>query len=214
MKNRSHVSASPPNATIRCQSVRSCFAPLRSVNRSVVANEKFATFCPDGSARMSGLAPRLPITITLLTDMTTNLLVRLRPLPVIGQDALCFHSRANLFPRGPYTSNRRAVRRFLDARAERAAGRARAKATRRAGTACLYGVHCRCSCSLIVKEELNIFSLGLSPNLEAEEKNVVGRGAGVRLRDAKPRRSSEAGQDSFPWPTTPIAASHPMNEMG
>jgi hypothetical protein len=62
------------------QWVRSCFAPLRSVNRSVVANEKFATFCPDGRARMSGLAPRLPITITLLTDMTTNLLVRLRPL--------------------------------------------------------------------------------------------------------------------------------------
>jgi hypothetical protein len=37
---------------------------------------KFATFSPDGSARMSGLAPRLPITITLFTDMTTNLLVR------------------------------------------------------------------------------------------------------------------------------------------
>src|SRR5208282_618300 len=48
----------------------------------------------------------------------------LRPLPVIGQDALCFDSRANFFPRGPYTLNRRAVRRFLDARAERAAGRA------------------------------------------------------------------------------------------
>src|SRR5216683_8365402 len=39
---------------------------------------------------MSGLAPRLPITITLLTDMTTNLLVRLRPLPVIGQGVLRF----------------------------------------------------------------------------------------------------------------------------
>src|SRR6266849_3995433 len=78
---------------------------------------------------MLGLAPRLPITITLLTAMTTNLLVRLRPLPVhrAGRAALSFHSRANLFPRGPYTSNRRAVRRFLDARAERAAGRARAK---------------------------------------------------------------------------------------
>jgi hypothetical protein len=34
----------------------------------------------------------------------------------------------------------------------------------------LYGVHCRCFCSLIVKEELNIFSLGFSPDLEAEEK--------------------------------------------
>src|SRR5258708_40167102 len=59
------------------------------------------------------------------------------------------------FPRGPYISNRRAVRRFLDARAERAAGRARAKRPEWAGAACLYGVHCRCCCSLIVKEKLN-----------------------------------------------------------
>jgi len=78
----------------------------------------------------------------------------------------------------------------------------------RAGAACLYDVHCRCSCSFIVKEELNIFSLGLSPNLEAEEKMWRGGGGdGFRIRDAKPRRSAEAGQDSFPWPTTPIAAS-------
>src|SRR5229473_1920103 len=34
-------------------------------------------------------------------------------------------------------------------------------------------------------------------------KNVVGSGEGFRLRNAKPRRSAEAGQDSFPWPTTP-----------
>src|SRR5258708_13613422 len=95
LRNRSHVSASRPNVTIQCQSVRSCFAPVRSVNRSVVANEKFATFCPDGSARILGLAPRLPITLTLLTDMTTNLLVRLRPLPVIGLVLLRFY----FFPR-------------------------------------------------------------------------------------------------------------------
>ena len=31
---------------------------------------------------------------------------------------------------------------------------------------------------------------------------------GLRFWDAKPRRSAETGQDSFPWPTTPIAASH------
>ena len=43
---------------------------------------------------------------------------------------------------------------------------------------CLYGVHCRCFCSLIVKEEVNIFSLGLSPNLEAEEKMWWGLGRG------------------------------------
>ena len=79
------------------------------------------------------------------------------------------------------------MRRFLDARAERAAGRARAKRPEWAGASCLYGVHCRCFCSLIVKEELNIFSLGLSPNLEAEEKmwRGVGRGleSAMRSRD-------------------------------
>src|SRR5713226_9488152 len=102
LKNRSHVSASFPKATTRNHSVRSCFAPLRSVNRSVVANEKFATFCPDGRARMLGLAPRLPITITLLTAMTTNLLVRLRPLPVIGQGVLRFaFNTAQLFSARP-----------------------------------------------------------------------------------------------------------------
>ena len=60
---------------------------------------------------------------------------------------------------------------------------------------------------------LNIFSLGLSPGLEAEEK-CGGAWAGFRIRDAKSRRSAEAAQDSFPWPTTPIAASQPMKEMG
>jgi hypothetical protein len=34
----------------------------------------------------------------------------------------------------------------------------------------LYGAHCGCSCSVIVKEELNIFYLGLSFDLEAEVK--------------------------------------------
>ena len=85
------------------------------------------------------------------------------------------------------------MRRFLDARAERAAGRARAKAARRAGAACLYGVHCRCCCSLIVKEETNIFSLGLSPDLEAEKKMWWGVGRGLesamRSRDDLRRRA-------------------------
>jgi len=40
-----------------------------------------------------------------------------------------------------------------------------------------------------VKEELNIFSLGLSPNLEAEEKNVVG-GWGGGL-ESEMRRSDD-----------------------
>src|SRR5260370_37066445 len=53
------------------------------------------------------------------------------------------------------------------------------EAARRAGAACLYGVHCRCCCSLIVKEKLNIFSLGLSPNLETEEKMWWGVGRGL-----------------------------------
>jgi hypothetical protein len=85
------------------------------------------------------------------------------------------------------------VRRFLDARAERAAGRARAKWPEWAGASCLYGVHCRCFCSLIVKEELNIFSLGLSPNLEAKEKMWWGVGRGLesemRSRDDLRRRA-------------------------
>ena len=45
-------------------------------------------------------------------------------------------------------------------------------------------------------------------------KKCGGGGEGFRIRDAKPRRSAEAGQDSFPWPTTPIAASQPMKEIG
>ena len=60
-------------------------------------------------------------------------------------------------------------------------------------TTSLYGVLCRCSCSLIVKEELNIFSLGLSPNLEAEEKMWWGVGRGLdsamRSRDDLRRRA-------------------------
>src|SRR5713226_4426313 len=68
LRNCPHVSASFPKATTRNHSVRSCLAPLRSVKRSVLATEKFATFCPAlGRERTTGSAPRLPITITLLT---------------------------------------------------------------------------------------------------------------------------------------------------
>ena len=92
------------------------------------------------------------------------------------------------------------MRRFLDARAKRAAGRATAKRPEWAGAPCLYGVHCRCSRSLIVKEELDIFSLGLSPNLEAEEKMWWGVGRGLdsamRSRDdlRRPARTPFPGQ--------------------
>jgi hypothetical protein len=59
----------------------------------------------------------------LLTDMTTNLLVRLRPLLVIGQGVLSVaFIPAQHFSRGPLNPNWRSLRRFLDARAERAAG--------------------------------------------------------------------------------------------
>ena len=59
---------------------------------------------------------------------------------------------------------------------------------------------------------MSIFPLGLSQNLEAEGKmRGVGGMGGLRFGDAKPRRSAEAGQDSFPWLTTPIAAS--LNRM-
>jgi hypothetical protein len=55
---------------------------------------------------------------------------------------------------------------------------------------------------------VSIFPLGLSLKLEAEGKmRGVGRMGGLGFWDAKQRRSAEAGQDFFPWPTTPIAAS-------
>jgi hypothetical protein len=56
---------------------------------------------------------------------------------------------------------------------------------------------------------VSIFPLGLSLKLEAEGKmrGWLGGMGGLRFWDAKPRRSAEAGQDSFPWPTTPVAAS-------
>jgi hypothetical protein len=64
-----------------------------------------------------------------------------------------------------------------------------------------------------VKEELNIFSLGLSPDLEAEEKMCWGVGRGLesemRSRDDLRRQAK-----TLPPATTPIAASQPMNEIG
>jgi len=55
-------------------------------------------------------------------------LLFLRPLPVIGQGVLRFaFITARHFSRGPLNPNWRSQRRFLDARAERAAGRARVK---------------------------------------------------------------------------------------
>jgi hypothetical protein len=106
------------------------------------------------------------------------------------------------------------VRRFLDARADRAAGRARAKRPEWAGAVVL--VWCPLQMLLLAHSERGTEHFFPRPLTQSEGrgKNVEGRGAGFRLRDAKPRRSAEAGQDSFPWPTTPIAASQPMNEMG
>lgn len=102
------------------------------------------------------------------------------------------------------------MRRFLEARAKRAAGRARAQRSEQAGASCLYGVPCQCSCSLIVKEELNIFSLGLSPNLEAEGKMWWGveRGLESEMRGCDDLRRQ--AQTLFPGQTTPIAASQAM----
>jgi hypothetical protein len=84
----------------------------------------------------------------------------------------------NIF-RGDLSPNLEVAAQIPDARAERAAGRVRAKRPEWAGASCLYGVHFRCCCPLIVKEELNIFSLGLSPSLEAEEKMWRGVGQGL-----------------------------------
>jgi hypothetical protein len=55
-----------------------------------VATEKFATFWPDGSVRITGLEPRLPISITLLRAIVLTSIWFVRPLPVIGQGVLRF----------------------------------------------------------------------------------------------------------------------------
>src|SRR5690349_19230639 len=50
-----------------CHSVRSLFSPdCLSFQFSLVATRMFATVMPDGMARVSGSAPRLPIKMTLL----------------------------------------------------------------------------------------------------------------------------------------------------
>src|ERR1700751_3157670 len=98
----------------------------------------------------------------------------------------------------------------VDAREERAAGRARAKRPVRAGAACLYGVHCRCCCSLIVKEELNIFSLGLSPDLEAEEK--MWRGVGRGLESEMRSRDDLRRQARTPFLANAADRGEPTNE--
>jgi hypothetical protein len=65
----------------------------------------------------------------------------------------------------------------------------------------LNGVHCRCSCLLIVKEELKHFFPRPLTRSGDRGKNVVGRGEGFRIRDVKPRRSAAApiGQTAFLW---------------
>src|SRR5689334_21568865 len=50
-----------------CHSVRSLFSPdCLSFQLSLVATRMFATVMPEGMARVSGSAPRLPIKMTLL----------------------------------------------------------------------------------------------------------------------------------------------------
>jgi hypothetical protein len=66
---------------------------------------------------------------------------------------------------------------------------------------CLYGVHCRCSCVLIAKEELNIFSVGLSPDQEAEEK-MVRRGEGLESEMRNRHDLRRQARTVFFWPTT------------
>src|SRR5260370_41214999 len=74
---------------------------------------------------MLGLAPKLPITITLLTAMTTNLLVRLRPLPVHRAGRVCFaFITAKIFRAALSQKTGGPSADFWDARAKRAAGRA------------------------------------------------------------------------------------------
>ena len=95
-----------------------------------------------------------------------------------GQDALLFFRLNTILKARALHSNLRACAGFRDARSGTLHGVTSGASGAAGGAPCLYGVHCRCFCSLIVKEELNIFSLGLSPNLEAEEKMWWGVGRG------------------------------------
>src|SRR6516164_8412672 len=61
------TSARRPKSATRCHSVRSCCSPVcLSRQLSLVAIRRFATVVPEGIARVSGSAPRLPMRMTLL----------------------------------------------------------------------------------------------------------------------------------------------------
>src|SRR5215469_12512391 len=61
------ISARRPKSATRCHSVRSCCSPVcLSRQLSLVATRRLATVVPDGIARVSGSAPRLPMRMTLL----------------------------------------------------------------------------------------------------------------------------------------------------
>src|SRR5262245_19643594 len=59
------LSACLPHTSTLCHSVRSWRCPALSVNTSVVAMRRLHTVWPDGSCFSSGLAPRLPMRMTL-----------------------------------------------------------------------------------------------------------------------------------------------------
>src|SRR5581483_1301144 len=64
------TSASLPNSTTRCHSVRSTFSPESlSFQASEVAREIFATACPCGLYRISGSFPTYPTIMTLLIPL-------------------------------------------------------------------------------------------------------------------------------------------------
>src|SRR5690349_13437771 len=61
------ISPRRPNSATLCHSVRSLFSPdCLSFQLSLVAMRMFATVMPEGMARVSGSAPRLPMRMTLL----------------------------------------------------------------------------------------------------------------------------------------------------
>src|SRR5688500_1634693 len=72
------ISPRRPNMATLCHSVRSLFSPdCLSFQLSLVATRMFATVMPEGMARVSGSAPRLPIKMTLLIPRAmTNALHR------------------------------------------------------------------------------------------------------------------------------------------
>jgi len=104
------------------------------------------------------------------------------------------------------------VRRFLDARGERAAGRATAQRPDRGGAACSCGVHCPCFCSLIVKRTRTFFPSASHP-IWRPRKKCGGGGGGVKNPRCEAATICGGRPGLLSMANDAVAASQPMNEI-